>query len=174
MGSEQFVAFNVSPASLLQLAQAAQTMPDLPLSQVVVEVTEQTMVENYNDLRDVLGPLRDRGLRIAVDDAGAGYASLRHIVELRPDFIKIDRSLVHGVADDDARRVAIKAFVLLSKALGITIIAEGVEEPSELLTLRKLGVQAAQGYLLGRPSGETETPDTWFSGRRLALADPQA
>ena len=116
MAPEQFVTFNVSPQSLLQLAKVAQKRPDLPLSQVVVEVTEQTIVENYGDLRDVLGPLRDRGLRIAVDDAGAGYASLRHIVELRPDFIKIDRSLVHGVADDEVRQVAIEALVLLFRS----------------------------------------------------------
>ena len=148
---EQFVAFNVSPKSLLQLAKVAQTRPDLPLPQVVVEVTEQAIVENYGDLRDVLGPLRARGLRIAVDDAGAGYASLRHIVELRPDFIKIDRSLVHGVTDDEVRQSAIEAFVLLSQSLGVTIIAEGIEQPRDLLMLRSLGVQAAQGYLLGRP-----------------------
>jgi EAL domain-containing protein (putative c-di-GMP-specific phosphodiesterase class I) len=91
-------------------------------------------------------------LRIAVDDAGAGYASLHHIVELQPDFIKIDRSLVHGVADDHARRVAVSAFVLLSLDLGATIVAEGVERPSDRSALCDLGVHAAQGYLLGRPS----------------------
>ena len=148
---DQFVAFNVSPKSLLRLAKVAQTRAELPLSKVVVEVTEQAIVENYGDLRDALGPLRDRGLRIAVDDAGAGYASLRHIVELRPDFIKIDRSLVHGVTDDEVRQSAIEAFVLLSQSLGVTIIAEGIEQPRDLLMLRSLGVQAAQGYLLGRP-----------------------
>jgi EAL domain-containing protein (putative c-di-GMP-specific phosphodiesterase class I) len=151
MAPEQFVTFNVSPQSLLQLAKVAQKRPDVPLSQVVVEVTEQTIVENYGDLRDVLGPLRDRGLRVAVDDAGAGYASLRHIVELRPDFIKIDRSLVHGVADDEVRQVAIEALVLLSQSLGVTIIAEGVEHARELLILRGLGVHAGQGHLFGRP-----------------------
>ena len=72
MAPEQFVAFNVSPESLLRLAKVAHRRPDVSLSQVVVEVTEQTIVENYADLREVLGPLRDRGLRIAVDDAGAG------------------------------------------------------------------------------------------------------
>lgn len=172
MAPEQFVAFNVSPKSLLHLAKIAQKRSDIPLSQVVVEVTEQTIVENYSDLRNVLGPLRDRGLRIAVDDAGAGYASLRHIVELQPDFIKIDRSLVHGVADDEVRKVAIEAFVLLSRSLGITIIAEGIEQPREMLVLRSLGVQAAQGYLFGRPQpGQTQNG---HSVRHLAVvADNQ-
>ncbi len=148
----QFLAFNVSPDALLELGSRAQLRTDLPLSQLVVEVTEQSVVQSYADLRDVVAPLRAQGLRIAVDDAGAGYASLHHIVELRPDFIKVDRSLVHGVADDHARRVAVSAFVLLSLDLGATVIAEGVERPRDLSTLCDLGVHAAQGYLLGRPS----------------------
>ncbi|HVA06806.1 MAG TPA: EAL domain-containing protein [Acidimicrobiales bacterium] len=171
MAPEQFVAFNVSPESLLQLAKVARRRPDVPLSQVVVEVTEQTIVENYADLREVLGPLRDRGLRIAVDDAGAGYASLRHIVELRPDFIKIDHSLVHGVADDEVRRVAIQALVLLSHSLGVTIIAEGVEKPRELLVLRSLGVHAGQGHLLGRPEpGQAQSGYSHLGGSPMIRA----
>jgi EAL domain-containing protein (putative c-di-GMP-specific phosphodiesterase class I) len=149
---EQFLAFNVSPDALLELARRAQLRTDLPLSQLVVEITEQTVIQCYSDLRRVVTPLRAQGLRIAVDDAGAGYASLHHIVELQPDFIKIDRSLVHGVADDHARRVAVSAFVLLSLDLGATIVAEGVERPSDRSALCDLGVHAAQGYLLGRPS----------------------
>ena len=149
---EQFLAFNVSPDALLELGRRAQLRTDLPLAQLVVEVTEQSVVSCYGDLRDVVAPLRAQGLRIAVDDAGAGYASLHHIVELRPDFVKVDRSLVHGVADDHARRVAVSAFVLLSLDLGATVIAEGVERPRDLSTLRDLGVHAAQGFLLGRPS----------------------
>jgi EAL domain-containing protein (putative c-di-GMP-specific phosphodiesterase class I) len=138
--------------ALLELGRRAQLRTDLPLSQLVVEVTEQSVVRCYGDLRDVVAPLRAQGLRMAVDDAGAGYASLHHIVELQPDFIKVDRSLVHGVADDHARRVAVSAFVLLSLDLGATVVAEGVERPRDLSTLCDLGVHAAQGYLLGRPS----------------------
>jgi EAL domain-containing protein (putative c-di-GMP-specific phosphodiesterase class I) len=150
--AEQFLAFNVSPDALLELGRRAQGRADLPLSQVVVEVTEQSVVRSYDELRDVVVPLRGQGLRVAVDDAGAGYASLQHIVELRPDFIKVDRSLVHGVADDHARRVAISAFVLLALDLGATVVAEGVERPHDLSALCDLGVTAAQGYLLGRAS----------------------
>jgi EAL domain-containing protein (putative c-di-GMP-specific phosphodiesterase class I) len=138
----------------------------------VVEVSEQTIVENYSDLRDVLGPLRDRGLRIAVDDAGAGYASLRHIVELRPDFIKIDRSLVHGVDDDEVRQGAIHAFVVLSQSLGVTIIAEGIEHPRDLIVLRRLGVHAAQGYLLGRPESRDTRHGRSVKHRSRLAGDP--
>jgi len=152
LGPEQFLAFNVSPDALLELGRRAQLRTDLPVSQVGVEVTEQSVVRCYDDLRDVVAPLRAEGLRVAVDDAGAGYASLQHIVELRPDFIKVDRSLVHGVADDHVRRVAVSAFVLVSQDLGATVIAEGVERPRDLAVLCDLGVHAAQGYLLGRAS----------------------
>lgn len=154
--AEQFLAFNVSPDALLELGRRAQLRADLPLSQIVVEVTEQSVVRSYDELRDVVVPLRAQGLRVAVDDAGAGYASLQHIVELRPDFIKVDRSLVHGVADDHARRVAISAFVLLALDLDATVIAEGVERPHDLSALCDLGVTAAQGYLLGRASTRTD------------------
>ena len=152
LNSHQFLAFNVSPDALLELGRRAQLRTDLPLTQLVVEVTEQSVVRCYEDLRSVVEPLRMHGLRIAVDDAGAGYASLHHIVELRPDFIKIDRSLVNGVADDHARRVAVSAFVLLALDLGATVVAEGVERPRDLSALADLGVHAAQGFLLGRPS----------------------
>ncbi len=156
---EQFLAFNVSPDALLELGRRAQLRTDLPLSQLVVEVTEQSVVRSYDDLRNAVAPLRAQGLRVAVDDAGAGYASLQHIVELRPDFIKVDRSLVHGVADDHARQVAVGAFVLLSADLGATVIAEGVERPCDLSALCELGVQAAQGYLLGRASTQRDLSD---------------
>ena len=164
---EQFLAFNVSPGALLELARRGQQRSDLPLGQLVVEITEQTVVECYEELRDVIAPLRAGGLRISVDDAGAGYASLHHIVELRPDFIKIDRSLVHGLADDHALRVVVSAFVRLSLDLGATVIAEGVERSRDLTALCDLGVDAAQGYLLGRPSTRNGDLTRWASPSSL-------
>jgi len=161
LGPEQFLALNVSPGALVELAGRALKRDDLPLSSLVIEVTEQSIVRSYPELRSVLEPLRKDGLRIAIDDAGAGYASLHHVVELRPDFIKVDRSLVDGVADDHARRVAVSAFVLLSLDLGATVVAEGVERPRDLSTLCDLGVQAAQGYLLGRPSTRRDDLTRW-------------
>ena len=161
LGPGQFLAFNVSPTALLELARRGHQRTDLPLTSLVVEITEQSVVECYADLRSVLAPLREQGLRIAVDDAGAGYASLHHIVELRPDFIKVDRSLIHGLATDHARKVAVSAFVLLSLDLGATVVAEGVERPRDLAALRDLGVHAAQGYLLGRPSTRRADLSRW-------------
>jgi len=158
---EQFLALNVSPGALLELAGRASKRDDLPLANLVVEITEQSVVHSYAELRNVMAPLRHNGLRLAIDDAGAGYASLHHIVELEPDFIKVDRSLVDGVADDHARRVAVSAFVLLSLDLGATVVAEGVERRCDLSTLSDLGVQAAQGYLLGRPSTRRADLTRW-------------
>jgi EAL domain-containing protein (putative c-di-GMP-specific phosphodiesterase class I) len=161
LGPEQFLAINLSPDALVELAGRAQRRDDLPLESLVIEVTEQSVVRSYPELREALAPLRTQGLRVAIDDAGAGYASLHHIVELRPDFIKVDRSLVHGLADDDARRVAVSAFVLLSWDLGGTVVAEGVERPQDLAAVRDLGVQAAQGFLLGKPSTNREHLAQW-------------
>jgi EAL domain-containing protein (putative c-di-GMP-specific phosphodiesterase class I) len=152
LGPGQFLALNVSPNALIELARRANLRDDLPLAQLVVEITEHTAIQSYAALHEQLVPLREQGLRIAVDDAGAGYASLRHVLELRPDFIKVDRSLIHGLADDHARRVAVTAFLSLALDLGSTVVGEGVERPVDLTAVRELGLHAAQGYLLGKPS----------------------
>jgi EAL domain-containing protein (putative c-di-GMP-specific phosphodiesterase class I) len=164
---EQFVTVNLSPTSAVALARRAHAYSDLPLSKVVVEITEHSAIDSYADLRNELKPLRQAGLRVAVDDAGAGYASLRHVVELNPDFIKIDRDLIHGLADDHARRVAVSAFVLLALDLNATVVAEGLERHEDLEALRDLGVDAAQGYLLGKPSINRRHLTTWLRRQDL-------
>jgi EAL domain-containing protein (putative c-di-GMP-specific phosphodiesterase class I) len=162
LGPGQFLSLNVAPDALLDLARRANLRDDLPLDQLVVEVTEHSEVDCYATLHRELRPLRERGLRIAVDDAGAGYASLRHILELRPDFIKVDRSLIDGVARDHARQVAVRAFLSLALDLGGRVVAEGVEQPEDLRVARELGAHAAQGYLLGRPTTRAEEYLRWI------------
>jgi len=159
----QFLALNTSPAALLELARRAGDDPDVPWSRLVVEVTEHSAIEAYAALQEELAPLRRRGLRIAVDDAGAGYASLRHVLELRPDFIKLDRWLIDGVAEDCGRRAAVSAFVALARELGSTVVGEGVERASDLVALRELGLDAAQGYLLGTPTTDQTLIARWCS-----------
>ncbi len=166
LGPEQFLALNVSPDALVELARRANLRSDLPLPQLVVEITEHSAVESYAALHRELAPLRHQGLRIAVDDAGAGYASLRHVLELQPDFIKVDRSLIHGIADDHARRVAVSAFLSLALDLGSTVVAEGVERPADLSAVRDLGLHAVQGYLLGRPSTSPGALSRWIGTPR--------
>jgi EAL domain-containing protein (putative c-di-GMP-specific phosphodiesterase class I) len=101
-------------------------------------------------------------MRIAVDDAGAGYASLRHVLELRPDFIKVDRSLIHGIADDHARRVAVSAFLSLALDIGSLVIGEGVERPVDLAVVRELGLHAVQGFLLAQPTSSPDALSRWI------------
>jgi EAL domain-containing protein (putative c-di-GMP-specific phosphodiesterase class I) len=167
LGPGQFLALNVSPEALVELARRANLRSDLPLGQLVVEITEHSAVESYAALHRELAPLRKRGLRIAVDDAGAGYASLRHVLELQPDFIKVDRSLIHGIADDHARRVAVGAFNSLALDLGATVVAEGIERPADLSAVRDLGLHTAQGYLLGKPTMNSCVLSRWIGTRQL-------
>jgi len=112
-------------------------------------------------LRDALRPIRDQGLRLAIDDAGAGYASLKHVIELEPDIIKVDRSIIDGLASDRARRSVVSAFVLLALEMGATVIAEGIETPADLEAVRDLGVDAAQGYLFARPTTDRSALASW-------------
>jgi len=162
----QFLALNVSPDALVELARRANLRDDLPLRQLVIEVTEHAGVDSYGPLRKELAPLRERGLRIAVDDAGAGYASLRHVLELRPDIIKVDRSLIHGLARDHAQRVAVGAFRSIARHLRATVVAEGVERVEDLEAALELGLQAAQGYLLGRPTADKDIVARWLRCER--------
>ena len=120
---------NASPAALLRLARRSDAGAVFPLARVVVELSEHSVIHTYTALRDQLVALREQGVRIAVDDVGAGYASLRHILELRPDFIKLDRWLIDGLADDRSRRVAVSAFVSLARELGSRVVAQGVTAP---------------------------------------------
>ena len=160
--SDRFLSVNLTPETLLQLAHRARGRDDIPLERLVVEITEHAAVPSYRVLRDELEPLRRQGLRIAIDDAGAGYASLRHVVELRPDFIKVDHSLSHRVADDHARLVAVSAFVILALDIGATVIAEGVERRVDLEALGEAGVGMVQGYLLGMPTTDLRRVAKWL------------
>lgn len=168
--SDQFVAINFTPSALAQFAQQANARSDLRLDNLVVELTEHAVVENYDALRTELEPLRLRGLRVAIDDAGAGYASLRHVVELQPDIIKIDESLIQGIAGDHARRVAVSALLMLALDLGATVVAEGLDRAQDLEALSDIGVPAVQGFLIARPSTDRRQLARWLRGNAVARA----
>jgi EAL domain-containing protein (putative c-di-GMP-specific phosphodiesterase class I) len=139
----------------------------VPLERLVIELTEHVRIASYADLHVCLAQLRERGVRVAVDDTGAGYASFSHVLQLRPDIIKIDRSLIANVNADPARRSLITALVLLALDLNATVVAEGVETMAELSTLALLGVDCAQGYLLARPSTERARWSRWTEPGRV-------
>jgi EAL domain-containing protein (putative c-di-GMP-specific phosphodiesterase class I) len=148
--AEGFLSLNVSPSTVL-LPEFVQIMKGEPLDRLVLEVTEHTQICDYGPLAEVLRPLRALGLRIAVDDVGAGFASMRHILMLAPEIIKLDLSLVHRISSDPRRRSLAAALLTFATDLGAVVIAEGVETASELDCLRELGVQYGQGFHLGRP-----------------------
>ena len=146
----------------------------VPVERLVIELTEHVKIASYNDLQVGLAQLRERGVRLAVDDTGAGYASFNHVLQLKPDIIKIDRSLIANVNADPARRSLITALVLLALDLNATVVAEGVETMAELSTLGSLGVDCAQGYLLARPSTERARWRRWTDpGRIWDTAQPR-
>ena len=127
---------------------------------LVIEITEHAAVDDYEALATALRRHRAAGLRIAVDDAGAGYASLRHILKLRPDFIKIDLSLVRDIHLDPVRQALVTALVTFASTVGAVLVAEGVEAQAELDMLVGLGVRHMQGYLLCPPC--TDPPTAGF------------
>ncbi len=145
-----YLAVNASPATILG-SEFFDIFSSVPLDRLVLEVTEHAHVANYDLLLNVLEPLRQRGVRLAVDDAGAGYSSLQHILHLRPDIIKLDMGLTRHIDLDPARRALAAALIKFAEETNSKIIAEGVETASELKTLAKLGVEMAQGYYLARP-----------------------
>ena len=118
---------------------------------VVLEITEHAEIADYIAFRAAVTALGSK-VRLAVDDAGAGFASLRHILELRPDFVKLDQSLVAGVDGDEARRAMIVGLHHFASATACRLIAEGIETSGERKVLHALGIPLGQGYLLGRPA----------------------
>jgi EAL domain-containing protein (putative c-di-GMP-specific phosphodiesterase class I) len=117
---------------------------------IVLEVTEHVVIDDYPALRHALAGLGPT-VRLAVDDAGAGYASLRHILELAPDFVKLDIGLTRGIDADPARQALIAGIGYFALKRKLRLIAEGIETVAELQALRQLGIDYGQGYLLGSP-----------------------
>ncbi len=149
---EVYVSINMSPEHVIAGALDG-VLRDMPLDRLVLEITEHAVVEHYDDVANTIRPFRDRGLQIAVDDAGAGYASFRHILNLAPDRIKLDISLTRNVDSDISRRALAAAFARFSKDTGTGIVAEGVETAAEMNALRDLGVSKIQGFYVARPMG---------------------
>ena len=147
-----FLAVNVSPAALEDDQVLALLRGVEDLSRVVVEVTEHEAVGNYRTLRRTLTELRARGARIAVDDTGAGFASLRHVLMLQPDVVKLDTSLSRAVHDDERQRKLVTALLTFAREVGSVVLAEGIETEEQLDALRDLGVPLGQGWHLGVPT----------------------
>jgi EAL domain-containing protein (putative c-di-GMP-specific phosphodiesterase class I)/FixJ family two-component response regulator len=150
MPGDAFLSVNVSPETLE--TEALDTlMRDAGPDRIVAEVTEHAKINDYAKLDRALAPLRRQGIRLAVDDAGAGFASLRHILRLGPDFIKLDRTLIDRIDRDRSKQALAAGLISFADKSGARIIAEGIERPAEVKTLIGLGVSYGQGYYLATP-----------------------
>lgn len=149
-----YMSLNVSPATVLSGA-LTPVLEGQPLERLMLEVTEHESITDYGIIADALESLRKKGLRIAVDDAGAGYASFRHILKLKPDVIKLDGSLIRDIDADTNCRALASALVRFAEQTDSKVVAECIETEEELAVLRALKVTKAQGYLLGRPMAIT-------------------
>ena len=148
--ADAFMSFNVSPAAAMR-GELRGLLAGAPNSRLVLELTEHTRIEDYEPLLSALYLHRRHGVRIAVDDTGAGYAGLQHILRLRPDIIKLDLDLTRGIHADPARRALAGSLKAFADEIGAVVVAEGIEVRAELVTLQAMGVPWGQGYHLGRP-----------------------
>lgn len=144
------MSLNVSPETLASGA-LEPLLDGVPGDRLIFELTEHAPVADYEPLRKAVDNLRKRGVRIAVDDAGAGFASLQHILKLAPDMIKLDLALTRDIDDDPVRRALAAALVAFAGETGAKIVAEGIETSREQETLSKLGINIGQGFHLARP-----------------------
>jgi len=144
------IALNVSPATALD-PRFCKLLLDVA-ERVVIEITEHAQVDDYDALRAALAPLRERGAQLAIDDVGAGFANLRHILRLAPDIVKLDLSLTQEIARDPAREALASSLVGFAGGVGASIVAEGISSDEDLALLRTLGVAYGQGFHLARPS----------------------
>lgn len=147
---QAYMSLNVSP-QMARAPELAAMLSELPADRLAIELTEHARITDYPALSEALTGLRARGVRLMIDDVGAGFASLHHILRLAPDAIKLDRSLTSGIEADPARRALAAALVTFAREIGATIIAEGIETEDELAALQALGVERGQGFHLGRP-----------------------
>jgi PAS domain S-box-containing protein len=145
-----FLSLNLSPSTLVS-DELLSLIDQYPADRIVLELTEHNRIDDYGELEPRIEALRRRGARIAVDDAGAGWSSMQHIVRIRPEMIKIAIDLTRGIDANPTCRALAAALVAFAAEIGSTVVAEGIETAEELGTLRDLGVALGQGYLLGRP-----------------------
>jgi EAL domain-containing protein (putative c-di-GMP-specific phosphodiesterase class I)/CheY-like chemotaxis protein len=151
LSEDAFLSLNASPTTLLSDGFAGTVNGALPPERVVVEVTEHAEIADYAAFHRGASRLRSGGIRLAIDDVGAGYASLQHILHLEPDFIKLDLSLTQGIESHRWRRAMAAALISFARQIDCSVVAEGIETGEELRALIELGAPCGQGYHLAKP-----------------------
>jgi EAL domain-containing protein (putative c-di-GMP-specific phosphodiesterase class I) len=157
-----YVGCNLSGTTFLEPA-FQDFLRQQALTHIVLEITEHDAIADYGELASALSEFRNRGLQLAIDDFGAGYASFRHIVELNPDIIKLDISLVRNIDRSPAIQSVVRALVGFANERGASLLAEGVETQAELDMLRALGIRRVQGYLFYKPMPQAQLLDLFRS-----------
>lgn len=155
-----YLAINFSPETLLD-DRCQSLLAGLPTGRVILELSEHDPVEDYDVLATALDPLRQQGLRLAIDDVGAGFSSLRHILLTSPDVIKLDRSIVAGAATDSVLRRLVHSLVDFGHEAGAGVVAEGVETRDDAVALRTAGVDFVQGWYFARPGTAGQLADSY-------------
>ena len=145
------------PRTCLQSTWNAARRHGIDPRRVVFEVIESESLPNLKHVHDVLAAYRERGFRVALDDVGSGYSSLAWFTALRPDFVKIDRHLTHGLSAEPIKRAVVTKIVELCRTIGAQVIAEGIETPEDAAAAAEVGVDYVQGYLFGYPRILSET-----------------
>ena len=148
---DAFLSVNVSPL-VLNHQVLWETLRIRNLEQLVIELTEDDAVDDYGALRLAMRRYTSRGARFAIDDAGAGFASMRHVTELSPAYFKLDAMLTHRLGRDSRRQALVRALAMLASDLGATLVVEGVERTADLAHLTRTGLPLlVQGYAIARP-----------------------
>lgn len=166
-----FLAVNLSPDAIMSEG-VVRSLRHEQAGRIVVEVTEHSRVSDYVELLGALADFRSEGGRVAIDDAGAGFASFRHVVVMLPDVIKLDMSLTRGVDNDRGRQALASAMISFASEIGATIIAEGIETAEELEALRTLGVRFGQGFYLAQPRRLIPGDDPAEAFPRIPIPSP--
>ena len=160
VGVSGYLSINFSAQTLLDV-RCQDLLNSLPLERVVLELSEHDPVLDYRVLLEALAPLRRNGLRLAIDDVGAGFASLRHILLTSPDVIKLDRSIVAGASVDPILRRLVHSLTEFGHDAGASVVAEGVETRDDAVALRDAGVDYGQGWHFARPGSADQLEDSY-------------
>lgn len=170
LGMDTFLSINFmpnavyEPATCIRLTLAAARKVGFPADRLIFEMTESEKIRDPAHALRIIKDYRERGFLTAIDDFGAGYSGLNLLAEFQPHIVKLDMALTRDIDSDPVRRAIVAGVIGTCKALGCRMVAEGVERPEELNTLRKMGIELFQGYLLARPALEAlPEPDMrWF------------
>jgi EAL domain-containing protein (putative c-di-GMP-specific phosphodiesterase class I) len=158
-----YLSVNFSPETLLD-DRCRTLLEELPGERIVLELSEHDSVQDYDALAAVLSPLRAKGMRLAIDDVGVGFSSLRHIVLSAPDVIKLDLSIVAGIATDQVLRTLARSLADFGHEVGTAVVAEGVETREDAIALLDVGIDYGQGWYFGRPGPVDQLRDSYPVG----------